>query len=388
MNDGSTTASAVSPARGTSASSAINNGNGFGAYLEFEKPLQRIQIDIEEMERDQNETGRDHSQDIAQQRSRWKATLKRLYSNLTPWETVLVARHAKRPLSVDYVKGAFRDFCELHGDRTFMDDHAISGGFARIGSHRVIVIGHNKGKDIKERMSCNFGCAHPEGYRKALRLMRLAEKYSLPVVCMIDTQGAYPGIGAEERGIAYAIAVNLMEMSRLKTPIVSIVIGEGGSGGALGIGVADRVAMLQHAFYSVISPEGCAAILWKTAEQRKHAAEALRLTSKDLQQLNVIDDIIPEPVGGAHRDPEAAAANLEKYIVSTLDELKRTKVDALVARRQKRLRTIGGFFEDPGDIVRASEKKRPRQTTHRVSRLAERFGSRESSKIIGTGATR
>jgi len=383
MNEGSTTAQAVSPVKAALPSPAGNNGNGFGTYLEFEKPLQRIQIDIEEMERDQRETGRDHSQDIVQQRARWKSTIKRLYSNLTPWETVLVARHPKRPLSVDYVKGAFRDFCELHGDRTFMDDRAISGGFARIGSHRVVVIGHNKGKDIKERMSCNFGCAHPEGYRKSLRLMRLAEKYSLPVVCLIDTQGAYPGIGAEERGIATAIAVNLMEMSRLKTPIVSVVIGEGGSGGALGLGVADRVAMFQHAFYSVISPEGCAAILWKTAERRKHAAEALRLTSKDLQQLNVIDDIITEPVGGAHRDPESAAANLEKYVVSTLDELKRTKVDALVARRQKRLRTIGGFFEDPADVIRASEKKRPRQTTHRVSRLAGRFSSRDASEILG-----
>lgn len=376
MNDGTTTASVVSPGKAAVSPANGNGGNGIGAYLEFEKPLQRIQIDIEEMERDQRDTGRDHSTDIVQQKLRFKNTIKRLYANLTPWETVLVARHAKRPLSTDYIKTIFRDFCELHGDRTFMDDKAIVGGFARIGGHRVMVMGHNKGKDIKERMSCNFGCAHPEGYRKALRLMRLAEKYSLPVVCLIDTQGAYPGIGAEERGIAYAIATNLMEMARLRTPIVSVVIGEGGSGGALGVGVADRVAMLQHAFYSVISPEGCAAILWKTAEKRKMAAEALRLTSKDLQQLNVIDDIVPEPVGGAHRDAEGAGANLEKYVVSTLDELKRTNVEALVVKRQARLRNIGSFFDDPADHSRAAEKRRPRQTTHRVSRLAERFTSR------------
>ena len=364
--------SAAGPLPGTGTSGPISSRFKTAAgYLEFEKPLQRIQIDVEELERDQRDSGRDHAQDIAQQELRFHTTLQRLYSSLTPWETVLVARHPKRPLTTDYLKSPFRDFCELHGDRTFSDDRAIIGGFARIGGHRVVVLGHNKGKDIKERMGCNFGCAHPEGYRKALRMMRIAEKYSLPVVCLIDTQGAYPGIGAEERGIAYAIAVNLMEMARLRTPVVSVVIGEGGSGGALGVAVADRVAMLQHAFYSVISPEGCAAILWKTAEKRKLAAEALRLTSKDLQQLNIIDDIIDEPIGGAHRDVEATSANLEKYLVSTLDELKRSNVEALVAKRQSRLRHIGGFFEDPQQRPRV--EKRARQNTHRVSRLAERF---------------
>jgi len=353
---------------------------GLGAFLEFEKPLQRIQHDIEEMEREQLETGRDLATDIKQQKARFKTTLRRLYANLTPWETVLVARHPKRPLSTDYLKLVFRDFCELHGDRTFSDDRAILTGFARIGGHKVMFIGHNKGKDIKERMSCNFGCAHPEGYRKALQKMHLAAKFGLPVVCLIDTQGAYPGIGAEERGIAYAIATNLMEMSRLRTPIVSVVIGEGGSGGALGLGVADRVAMLQHAFYSVISPEGCAAILWKTAEQRKHAAEALRLTARDLLKLDLIDHVIPEPIGGAHREPEGTAANLEKYLVTTLDDLKRFSIDSLVTRRQDRVRSLGGYYESPSEAKRTEEKQAARSSTARSSRLG-RFTASKAVRV-------
>lgn len=367
----------------TSAAAPPSGGSGtagLGAFLEFEKPLQRIQHDIEEMEREQHETGRDLATDIKQQKTRFKTTLRRLYANLTPWETVLVARHAKRPLSTDYLKLVFRDFCELHGDRTFSDDRAILTGFARVGGHKVMFIGHNKGKDIKERMSCNFGCAHPEGYRKALQKMRLAEKFGLPVVCMIDTQGAYPGIGAEERGIAYAIATNLMEMSRLRAPIVSVVIGEGGSGGALGVGVADRVAMLQHAFYSVISPEGCAAILWKTAEQRKHAAEALRLTARDLLKLDLIDHVIPEPIGGAHREPEGAAANLERYLVTALDDLKRFSTDSLVARRQDRLRNLGSYFESPSEAKKNEEKQAARRSTARSSRLT-RFSASKTLQV-------
>ncbi len=359
----------------SSAGSAAANGSGF---LEFEKPLLRIQLDVEAMEREQRETGRDLSSDIKQQRVRFKTTLKRLYSNLTPWETVQVARHAKRPLATDYVKSVFRDFCELHGDRNFSDDRAIVSGFGRIGGHRVMIIGHDKGKDIKQRIACNFGCAHPEGYRKALRKMRLAEKYGLPVVCLIDTQGAYPGVGAEERGIAFAIATNLMEISRLRTPIVSVVIGEGGSGGALGIGVADRVAMFQHAFYSVISPEGCAAILWKTAERRKHAAEALKLTSRELLKLDLIDHIIPEPVGGAHRDPESAAANLERYLIGTLNELKRLGLDSLVAKRQEHIRHLGSFFESPSELRTQAETRSPRRSTPRVSRLGQRFAQTQT----------
>jgi len=349
--------------------------------LEFEKPLLRIQQDIEGLEREQKETGRDLVAEIRQQRSRFRATLRRLYSDLTPWEAVLVARHPKRPLCPDYIRTAFRDFCELHGDRTFGDDRAIITGFARVGGHRVLIIGHNKGKDVKERMACNFGCAHPEGYRKALQKMRLAEKYGLPVVCLIDTQGAYPGIGAEERGISYAIATNLMEMARLRTPIVCAVIGEGGSGGALGIGVGDKVAMMQHAFYSVISPEGCAAILWKTAERRKHAAEALKLTAPELLKLGLIDEIIPEPLGGAHRDPDAAASNLEKFLVESLDEFKRMHVERLVRRRQERITRWGTFYESPSEGARPAPSlagrtvSQTRRGAPRTARMAARLAT-------------
>ncbi len=334
----------------------MNGGNGF---LEFEKPLQRICQDIVHLEQEQGETGRDVAGEIKKQRTRLRARTKRLYSSLTPWETVLVARHPQRPLVTDYINLMVKDFCELHGDRAFGDDAAVVTGFGRIAGHKVMIVGHNKGKDTKERIACNFGCAHPEGYRKALLKMKLAAKYNLPVVCMIDTQGAYPGIGAEERGIAQAIAVNLMEMARLETPICCVVIGEGGSGGALGIGVGDRVAMLEHSFYSVISPEGCAAILFKTAEQRKRAAESLKLTSKELSKLNVIDEVIAEPLGGAHRDPATTAANLERYLADNLRDLKRLKTDTLLKRRYERIRKLGSFFES----VDASKKPRSRRTS-------------------------
>ena len=366
------------------ATTAVHVAGGPNAMLEFEKPLQRIQYDIDEMEREQRESGRNLTADIKQQRARYKTTLKRLYSSLTTWETVLVARHPKRPLSTDYLRMIFRDVCELHGDRTFSDDKAIITAFARIGGHRVMLIGHNKGKDIKERIACNFGCAHPEGYRKALYKMRLAQKYDIPVVCLIDTQGAYPGIGSEERGISHAIATNLKEMSRLRTPIVSVIIGEGGSGGALGIGVGDRVAMFQHSFYSVISPEGCAAILWKTADKRKHAADALKLTAKELLKLNIIDDIIPEPVGGAHRDPEKAGQHLEQYITGALNELKRLHVDTLVRKRQERIRHIGTYYDSPSEKAGADEEKRMRRATSRGSRL----GSRLVEAVEATTRTR
>lgn len=353
-----------------------------GPFLDFEKPLLRIQHDIDELEREQTATGRDHAADIRRQKARFRATMKRLYSSLTAWETVLVARHPHRPLTTDYLRVVFRDFCELYGDRQFGDDKAIIAGFARIGegadAHKVMVIGHNKGKDIKERVACNFGCAHPEGYRKALQKMKLAEKFGLPVVCLIDTQGAYPGIGAEERGIGYAIAVNLMEMARLRTPVVCVVIGEGGSGGALGLGVGDRVAMFQHSFYSVISPEGCAAILWKTAEHRQLAAEALRLTAPELLRLDLIDEVISEPLGGAHRDPEAAAASLQKYITDSLGELKRLSLDSLIARRQDRLRNMGSFYESPSELAR------PRITASRTVRRAGARAARLSTRLAVT----
>ncbi len=317
------------------------------AVLEFEKPLLRIQQDIAALEVEQAQSGRDLASEIKQQQERMIKKTKRLYSHLTAWETVLVARHGERPRVTDHINNFVEDFTELHGDRTFGDDRAMITGFGRIAGHKVMVVGHNKGKDTRERIECNFGCAHPEGYRKALLKMKLAEKYKLPVVCMIDTQGAFPGIGAEERGISQAIAVNMMEMSRLRVPIVCVVIGEGGSGGALGIGVGDRVAVFEHGFYSVISAEGCAAILWKTNEQRQRAAEALRFTAKDLRKLDIIDDIIPEPIGGAHRNPIATSQFLEQYIGDTLRDLKRPRIETVLKRRQERFRNIASFFDDP-----------------------------------------
>lgn len=312
--------------------------------LEFEKPLLLLEQQINELQAQQGRTGRDLSRELRQFRNQLEQMTRRIYSKLTAWETVQVARHPRRPLLPDYINMMVKDFCELHGDRRFADDPAIMTGFGRIGGHKVMLIGHNKGRDTREKIRCNFGCAHPEGYRKALLKMKLAAKFRLPVVSLIDTQGAYPGVGAEERGIAQAIAENLFEMARLPVPIVCVVIGEGGSGGALGIGVGDRVAMLQHAFYSVISPEGCAAILWRTAEKARDAAEALRLTAPELQRLGLIDDIIPEPLGGAHRNPEAAVEAVEQYLTRTLRDLKRIKPENLLQRRYARLRAMGSFF--------------------------------------------
>lgn len=366
------TQASTSPAVGTSAAS----GNG---YLDFEKPLARIERDIEELESSQTQGGRDLSTQIRQLRQTLKTLTRQIYSKLTPWETVLVARHPKRPILPDYLDAIARDFVELHGDRSCGDDPAIVTGFARIAGHKVLIVGHNKGRDTRERIVCNFGCAHPEGYRKALVKMKLAAKYGLPIVSLIDTQGAYPGIGSEERGIAQAIAVNLMEMARLPVPIVCTVIGEGGSGGALGIGVGDRVAMLKHSFYSVISPEGCAAILFKTGEQAKRAAESLRLTAKELKKLGIVDDIIPEPSGGAHRHRDECFQNVESYLGQTLSELKRVRVDTLLKRRYNRLRQMGSFFEsqDRSTSVghaskRAKSTTAARQRTHRTTRKTTR----------------
>jgi len=262
---------------------------------------------------------------------------------------VQVARHPQRPLFRDYIDMICREFRELHGDRRFGDDRAIQCGLARLGGHKVMLVGTHKGRETKEKLKCNFGMAHPEGYRKALRCMKLAEKFGLPIVTFIDTAGAFPGIGPEERGQAESIARNLMEMSRLRTPIVCIVTGEGGSGGALGIAVGDRVAMLEFAWYSVISPEGCSGILWKGNANAADAATALKLTSKDLRQFGVIDHVVPEPLGGAHRDPHTAAHNLEQYIAKTLRELntyvKRHKIDALVEKRYEKFRNLGEFIE-------------------------------------------
>lgn len=291
--------------------------------------------------------------DLAELQARHKQTLEEIYAKLSPWDTVRVARHPNRPQTRDYIQTLCRDFCELHGDRRFGDDPAIVTGFARIESIKCLVVGHHKGRTTQEKIACHFGCAHPEGYRKALEKMKLAEKFGLPIVTFVDTPGAYPGLGAEQRGQAEAIAVNMLEMSRLRTPIVSVVIGEGGSGGALGIAVADRVAMLQHAWYSVISPEGCAAILWKQANEQTNAAaaKALRLTARDNLELKIVDDIIPEPLGGAHRDPAGAADLLRRWIVTQLHELKRADADVLVQHRYERFRRLGACVELPPEAA-------------------------------------
>jgi acetyl-CoA carboxylase carboxyl transferase subunit alpha len=313
--------------------------------LEFEKPLSRLEQQILELESLQTSKGLDYTKELRQLRNNYTSLLRKTYENLSAWEVVQVARHPQRPLFKDYVEMICREFRELHGDRYYGDDPTIKCGLARLGGHKVVLIGHHKGKDTAERIECYFGMAHPEGYRKALRCMKLAEKFHLPVVTFIDTPGAYPGIGAEERGQAEAIARNLMEMSRLRTPIVSIVIGEGGSGGALGIGVADRVAMMEFSWYSVIPPEACSAILFKGNKDAPQCAEALKLTSRDLKRLGVIDAAISEPLGGSHRDPHTAAHSLEQYIAKTLRDLKRTKIDNLLERRYEKFRNLGVVVE-------------------------------------------
>jgi acetyl-CoA carboxylase carboxyl transferase subunit alpha len=317
--------------------------------LEFEKPLAQLEQQIVELEAMQAQKQVDYAKELRQLRTNYTSLLRKTYDNLSAWETVQVARHPQRPLFRDYVDLICREFRELHGDRAFGDDPAMHCGLARVGGNKVMLIGHYKGRDIKEKSRCSFGLAHPEGYRKALRCMKLAEKFALPVVTLIDTPGAYPGIGAEERGQAESIARNLMEMSRLRTPIVSIVTGEGGSGGALGIGVADRVAMMQFAWYSVISPEACSSILFKGNEGATQLAESLRLTSSDLRQLGVIDHVVSEPLGGAHRDPRTAAHNLEQFISKTVRELqnsvKRGGLEALLERRYDKFRNLGVVAE-------------------------------------------
>lgn len=316
------------------------------APLPFEAPVTEIDKQLRSIQ-DREDVAEFEGEILELQQTR-DSLLKKIYENLTPWQTVQVARHQNRPQTTDYIRMICRDFRELHGDRHFGDDPAIVTGFARIGSHKVMVIGHQKGKNTDERIACHFGCAHPEGYRKALAKMKLAEKFGLPVVTFIDTPGAYPGLKAEERGQAEAIALNLKEMSRLKTAIVAVVIGEGGSGGALGLGVADRVAMLQNSWYSVISPEGCAAILWKIAneETNQSAATALALTSRDNLKNGIIDAIIPEPIGGAQRDNAATATNLEKWIVDSLNDLDRFNPQTLVHRRYEKFAGMGAVATD------------------------------------------
>jgi acetyl-CoA carboxylase carboxyl transferase subunit alpha len=283
------------------------------------------------------------SDEIRRMRRQLVSLKKKIYSNLTPWQTVQVARHSDRPHINDYIDLIFDDFTELHGDRAIGDDRALRTGFARLGDFRVMLLGHQKGRTLKENSDCLYGCAHPEGYRKAMNKMRLAAKFHLPIISLIDTPGAYPGIGAEERGQAQLIAQNLLEMSRLPTPIICVVVGEGGSGGALGIGIGNRVSMLEHAYYSVISPEGCAGILWRVAndETKPLAANALKLTAKDLARLGVIEDIIPEPLGGAHRDHRETANTLKSYLLRYLRELRSLSIEELLEQRYQRFRRIG-----------------------------------------------
>jgi len=312
--------------------------------LSFERPIYELEARLEKLETKVDQTPEVRNE-IHLLRRELVELQRKIYANLKPWEVVEVARHPDRPMTTDYLELVFDEFVELHGDKFFGDDRAIRTGWAKLDTFKVMVIGHQKGKTTKERQLCNFGFAHPEGYRKAIAKMQLAAKFHLPVICLIDTGGAYPGIGAEERGQAYVIARSMFEMSRLATPVVCVVIGEGGSGGALGIGVGDRVAMLEHAYYSVISPEGCAGILWKSHTFKQQAAEALKMTSKDLLRLGVIDHVIPEPVGGAHRDHFLTASRLKFYLRNQLRELVQIPVDQLVERRYQKFRRMGVFLE-------------------------------------------
>jgi acetyl-CoA carboxylase carboxyl transferase subunit alpha len=315
--------------------------------FEFEEPIHELQVQIADL-RSQDPTA-ETQDEVRRLRRKLNETIREIYSSLTPWNTVRVARHKDRPYTRDYLGIAFDEFVELHGDRHFGDDRAMLTGFAKLDEHKVLVVGHQKGRTYKERSACHFGCAHPEGYRKAISKMNLAAKYGLPVICLIDTPGAYPGIGAEERGQAYAIADNMFEMSRLATPIICVVIGEGGSGGALGIGVGDRVAMLEHSYYSVISPEGCAGILWKSHSYAEKAATALRFTSSHLIEFGVVDSVIPEPLGGAHRDHHQMAARLKAYLLKTLQELKALPLDQLLDERYQKFRKMGVFLDSDSE---------------------------------------
>lgn len=313
-------------------------------YFEFEKPMEDLAAEIKKFE-SESENNAESAERLRTLNRELTDVTRKIYSNLTPWQTVQVARHQDRPYTTDYLSLVFDEFVELHGDKLFGDDRAIRVGFATLDGTKVMVLGHQKGRNIKDRNENFFGCAHPEGYRKAMGKMRMAAKYNLPVICLIDTKGAYPGIGAEERGQAQAIADNMFEMSRLKTPIICAVIGEGGSGGALGIGVGDRVAILEHAYYSVISPEGCAGILWKGAQHAEKAATALRFTSKNLLEMGIVDEVIPEPLGGAHRDHHHMAGKMKSFLKRTLAELADRPMDQLLEERYQRFRKMGVFAE-------------------------------------------
>src|SRR5687767_10898476 len=316
--------------------------------LDFEKPIAELQSKLEELKkhRDTHAIGVNFEEEITTIERKIAETRKQIFSNLTAWQRVQLARHPRRPFTLDYLQTTFSEFSELHGDRLFADDRAVVGGFARLEDRKVMVIGTQKGRDTKESILRNFGSAHPEGYRKALRLMRIADKFNLPIITLIDTAGAYPGIGAEERHIAEAIAVNLREMTLFSVPIIAVVIGEGGSGGALGIGIADRVLILENSYYSVISPEGCAAILWKDRAAAAKAAEALKITAKDLKELGLVDEIIPEPLGGAHNDLAGTAATLKSTLLTHLATLKSLSTKERLAQRYNKFRVYGHFLEN------------------------------------------
>ena len=316
-------------------------------YLDFEKPLAELQRKLDDLRQhpEQHSMGISWEEEIQTLQAKIEEARRQIFTDLTPWQRVQLARHPKRPYTLDYLQKTFTEFEELHGDRMFSDDRAFVGGFAKLGDHRVVVLGTQKGRETKENILRNFGSAHPEGYRKALRLMRLADKFGLPVVTLIDTAGAYPGIGSEERHIGEAIAVNLREMMLLEVPVLTAVIGEGGSGGALGVAVADRVLILENAYYSVISPEGCAAILWKDRAASPKAAAALRITSTDLAALKLVDEVVKEPLGGAHNDHDAAAASLKEALLRNLDEVRSLPVGGRLKARYAKFRAFGRFTE-------------------------------------------
>ncbi|MDP2913700.1 MAG: acetyl-CoA carboxylase carboxyltransferase subunit alpha [Candidatus Omnitrophota bacterium] len=313
--------------------------------LEFEKPIIELERKIEELKGFTAHKDIDISSEVLRLEDKLAQIKKEVYENLTPWQRVQIARHPKRPYTLDYIDMMMTSFIEIHGDRHFADDKALVALLAKLDGESVVVVGHQKGRDTKENLERNFGSAHPEGYRKAMRVMKIAEKFNLPIIVFIDTPGAYPGIGAEERGQAEAIAYNLREMAGLRAIIIVVVIGEGGSGGALGIGVGDKAYVMENAYYSVISPEGCAAILWKERSKSPDAAAALKLTAKDLYEMKIIDGIIKEPLGGAHRNPQEAAENIKKIIKKDLAALKDISKDKLLDNRYARIRSIGVFKE-------------------------------------------
>jgi acetyl-CoA carboxylase carboxyl transferase subunit alpha len=320
--------------------------------LDFEKPIFELERRLQDLKEHSHEHDVDLDSEVTAIESKLRDTRREIYGNLTAWQRVQIARHVQRPFALDYIERCFTGWTELHGDRRFADDKAMPSGLATIDSTRCVVITHQKGRNTKENVMRNFGCAHPEGYRKALRLMQLAQKFNMPVISLIDTPGAFPGIGSEERHISEAIAVNLREMMNLRVPTIAAVIGEGGSGGALGIGVADRVLILENAYYSVISPEACSAILWRDRKHAAEAAEALKLTAKDLLNLEVVDEVVDEPQGGAHRDYETAAFNLGSALRRNLTELLKQPLDQLLKKRYKKFRGLGNFAESKPDSGR------------------------------------